>query len=336
MNFAALKYGVRTFAKHSKVVLVNNAPKILVGTGIGLGVATVATACTATLKCNDILKEQDELLAMPEAQGEEQQKIIRKGTRRKLIKACIKPAGLGVASVTCTLLGMRILNGRAVKAIAAASAATSQLNDLHENIVDAFGPEIDQKLRKGLPISKDEAQKAVEEAEKKIEERKEKRKKREKVQNSNAYFEDDSDGEFMTFNFSFCEEECSPRFGHPSGRWSPYSEKNYNTIRAIYGALDNRLRTTGKFTVNDFMDEVGHERLKTKRGECGLIFDKKLGVNDLDQFTFGIDNLLKLESPEYADYMRKAEPNIELAIRVRKRPLHEYYDDFVANGGHLE
>ena len=316
MNLTALKYGIKSFAKRSVYFLKRNAPKIMVGSGLVAGGATVVLACKATLKTQEILDVKDEALDFAENEAAEKQ--IKKTATISMIKAWAPVGTAGLTSVALILGGHHILGRRAAAALGAAYKAQTELFKRDKAIEEAFGEDIAKKLREGLPIGKEEASKAIEKAE-------EARQKKEEQKKLKAATEKE---EFETVEFLFCEETCGPRF-YGGGMWTPDPQTNLSRVLGILSTMTDRLRLDGHLTINDVFKDGFGRRMEGHgiRGDLGWVDDPVFGHDEVD---FGLGDLSDRGSDEYRRFCMGDNPNIMLRFRVRKTPIINYIDDINA------
>jgi len=150
-----------------------HSPAILMVSGIGLGIATIVTACKQTTKLSDILEESNEEIAQidqAEAHPEDMsfkdgseytpedakrdRKIIKRHTAMKIAKNYAIPALLGVSSVLCILGGYKILHDRNVALTTSFNAVTAAFAKYRERVIAEQGEVMDRHFRYGTKINK--------------------------------------------------------------------------------------------------------------------------------------------------------------------------------------
>lgn len=153
-----------------------HAPELLVGTGIAAGIATVVLACVETTKAGDILdrhkEEMDKIDAAkkivdkegrPEEYTEKDIKkdrmIVVRDTAVGMAKLYWPAALTGVAAITCTLAGHKILAARYGAATAALSLTQNIFSKYRDRVVADKGIEKDREYYYGTVVEK----KAIEE-----------------------------------------------------------------------------------------------------------------------------------------------------------------------------
>lgn len=296
MNLNGIKLGIKIAARKAIYFVKHYAPQIMVGTGLAAGGVTTYMACKATLKTQDILDAKDEELAG--IGSEEQAKQIKKNTRIELVKTWAPVGTAGAASVALILGGHHILGRRAAEALGAAYAAQKKLFERDKAITEAFGEEVAQKIKDGLPIDKLD----VSEKLKKLESD-EKEKPKTKVSS-----------ERTTVDWLFCEESCGARFrGH--GCWQDDPEANLNTVMGKQKMANDLLRSRRSLTVNNILTELFDADPIDEGVETGWVWDEKYGYDVID---FGLGELNTVAGAR--SFRNKGEPNIWISFNVRQKP----------------
>ncbi len=140
--------------------LEHHAPKILLGTSIVCGIGATVTACKATLKLPETMKEITENVeaakAMEVEEGE-QDTAKNKEVVKSYISGGIKLAklygpsvGLTVTSVACALAGNRMMNQRYAGALAALGSTEKMFDNYRKRVVEEFGEEKDTQFANGI------------------------------------------------------------------------------------------------------------------------------------------------------------------------------------------
>lgn len=140
--------------------LEHHAPKILLGTSIVCGIGATVTACKATLKLPETMKEITENVeaakAMEVEEGE-QDTAKNKEVVKSYISGGIKLAklygpsiGLTVTSVACALTGNRMMNQRYAGALAALGSTEKMFDNYRKRVVEEFGEEKDTQFANGI------------------------------------------------------------------------------------------------------------------------------------------------------------------------------------------
>lgn len=140
--------------------LEHHAPKILLGTSIVCGIGATVTACKATLKLPETMKEITENVeaakAMQVEEGE-QDTAKNKEVVKSYISGGIKLAklygpsvGLTVTSVACALAGNRMMNQRYAGALAALGSTEKMFDNYRKRVVEEFGEEKDTQFANGI------------------------------------------------------------------------------------------------------------------------------------------------------------------------------------------
>lgn len=149
----------------NKVVLSGkkHTPEILVIGGVVCGVAGAIMACKATLKVDEVNKENAEKLSKMEKaveagvteaneeyaveDFENDKKTLRIQTAVKYAKLYGPAVLLGTVSVVSILGGHRILHKRVVGLTAAYTALDTTFKDYRGRVIERFGQELDKELR---------------------------------------------------------------------------------------------------------------------------------------------------------------------------------------------
>ena len=140
--------------------LEHHAPKILLGTSIVCGIGATVTACKATLKLPETMKEITENVeaakAMEVEEGE-QDATKNKEVVKSYISGGIKLAklygpsvGLTVTSVACALAGNHMMNQRYAGALAALGSTEKMFDNYRKRVVEEFGEEKDTQFANGI------------------------------------------------------------------------------------------------------------------------------------------------------------------------------------------
>lgn len=140
--------------------LEHHAPKILLGTSIVCGIGATVTACKATLKLPETMKEITENVEAAKAievEEGEQDTAKNKEVVKSYISGGIKLAklygpsvGLTVTSVACALAGNRMMNQRYAGALAALGSTEKMFDNYRKRVVEEFGEEKDTQFANGI------------------------------------------------------------------------------------------------------------------------------------------------------------------------------------------
>lgn len=140
--------------------LEHHAPKILLGTSIVCGIGATVTACKATLKLPETMKEITENVEAAKAievEEGEQDATKNKEVVKSYISGGIKLAklygpsvGLTVTSVACALAGNRMMNQRYAGALAALGSTEKMFDNYRKRVVEEFGEEKDTQFANGI------------------------------------------------------------------------------------------------------------------------------------------------------------------------------------------
>lgn len=136
------------------LIFKKHEPEILLVTGIGLGVATVVTACKATTKIDDVADEHkdrlDEIHAKADAdisydENEKPKELVSAYAKTgvALVKLYAVPTATGIASVSCILASHNLMKKRVLGLSAAYAAVSSTFNDYRSRVIAKEGKEAD-------------------------------------------------------------------------------------------------------------------------------------------------------------------------------------------------
>lgn len=158
-----------TKAFHKSVnVIKENSPKILVVSGLVLGVAASISACVATTKAEEIIdRHNEELGKIEEAKKIAEASNSEEYTEKDIIADKVKifantiwmfirlywlALALGIASGTAILLGFNILNKRFGYVTAALTTQMCLFNDYRGRVIEDQGEEKDRQYLLGSHI----------------------------------------------------------------------------------------------------------------------------------------------------------------------------------------
>lgn len=142
-----------------------NMPAILIGVGIGLGVAATIKACDATLKAQDVLAEADANMGLvnkahsksPEKFTEQdlaQAKVqitVKKWT--ELAKLYLPSLVLGALAVSAVIGGHRLLSKRNAALTAAYALLEKKFGEYRERVAGVIGEEKESEIARQLSSS---------------------------------------------------------------------------------------------------------------------------------------------------------------------------------------
>ena len=160
MNFTNLTNTLSRVGTAALRTLEHHAPKILLGTSIVCGIGATVTACKATLKLPETMKEITENVEAAKAievEEGEQDTAKNKEVVKSYISGGIKLAklygpsvGLTVTSVACALAGNRMMNQRYAGALAALGSTEKMFDNYRKRVVEEFGEEKDTQFANGI------------------------------------------------------------------------------------------------------------------------------------------------------------------------------------------
>lgn len=149
---------------HVELKIKKNSPEILMGVGIVGIVATVVTACRATLKAEEVLDEHAQKMEMIadaiECQDEDNpypEEMIKKDklttyvqTGVGFVKLYAPSAAIGGFSIACVLVANRILKKRYLAVLGAYNAISASYAQYRSRVRERYGDDVDYELRYGV------------------------------------------------------------------------------------------------------------------------------------------------------------------------------------------
>lgn len=157
-----------------KNTVVKHSPKILVVTGIVLGVTATVTACVATTKAEKVLdehkKKMDEIeeakkISSPEEYTEKDifadKCVVWRGTIFGFFKLYWLSAACTVLGTVCTLLGLHIINTRFGQVVAALATSNGILAMYRDGVVERYGEEVDREILLNSHVEKKSVEEKV-------------------------------------------------------------------------------------------------------------------------------------------------------------------------------
>lgn len=273
-----------------------NSPTLLFGAGIALGVATVVTACKATLKLEDVIdgaqqdKNSSNRLFLEHSSGLRQD-YPETSHRQDMMHIYVRTAGrvaklyapslvLGVASVACLTKSHRILSSRNAALTAAYTAVDKMLREYRGRVKEELGEEKEREIYYNVQ----DCDIDVEEADGRIS-----KKKGRRAVGTNMY---------------------QRLFTEGNNNWNPNPDYNIAFLRSVQNMMNERLRARGHVMLNEVYDELGLTR--TAAGtQVGWLWQKGTGDNFID---FGIWDDKQVDGT--IAYMRGMEEDILLDFNV--------------------
>lgn len=278
----------RTVAK-TVLQAEQNSPALLFGAGITLGVATVVTACRATLKIEDVLVDHEKTVAdiktvvhvnYSERDRRQDMMHVYIRTAARVTKLYGPSLVLGVASVACLTKSHRILSSRNAALTAAYTAVDRMLKEYRVRVREEVGEE----------------------------------KEREIYYNVEKCDEDfvDANGDLKTKKVKRAKgtHMYQRLFGPGNHNWNPNADYNIAFLRSVQNHLNERLQARGHLMLNEAYDELGLSR--TSAGtQVGWLWQKGSGDNYVD---FGIWDDKQVDGT--IAYMRGMEEEILIDFNV--------------------
>lgn len=148
MKFA-LPVKVTTAVARTSLKAQKNAPQLLFAGGIVLGVATVVTACKATLGVEKTLDEHRQHVEWAKANDVDERKEVALAyavTTKKLVRAYGPAVVLGVGSVACLTQSHRILTSRNAALTASYAALDKAFDQYRGRVRNRLGDEVEREI----------------------------------------------------------------------------------------------------------------------------------------------------------------------------------------------
>lgn len=281
MNFTNINSSLTRLGTAAIRTLEHHAPKILVAVGIGCGIGGAVTACKATLKLPETMKDISEAVEeaknLPE-EDEEQKKVKEKTVVKtyisggmKLVKLYGPSVALGVTSVACVLSGNRIMNQRYAGAVAAISSTEKMFSEYRKRVVEELGETKDMQFANGIhEVTEEEA-----------------------ILDKNGNPKTDKNGEVKTTKKVHSEidpnvNKYSRMFDEVStNEWSPYADYNRTNLLSRDAYFRETLNSHRYLFLNDVYKALGYP--VTEYGQdMGWIIDE---VTPYATFDMGLYDL---------------------------------------------
>jgi hypothetical protein len=152
----------------TELIVKKNSPEILMGVGIVGIVATVVTACRATLKADEVLDHhnekmekihdaeqfQDEECPYPPEVVKKEKLIVYTQTAVDFVKLYAPTIAVGSLSVACILVSNRIIKKRYLGAVAAYNAISASYETYRSRVREKYGEDVDYEMRYGVKREK--------------------------------------------------------------------------------------------------------------------------------------------------------------------------------------
>lgn len=292
---------VQRVAGRQIMVVKKYSPEILTAVGIvGFG-ATVVTACSATLKVDDILTDHKDQIKKinsvaenpdyadeySETDATRDKAIVYIQTGGKLVKNYLPSITLGALSVGCVLCAHNIMSKRNVALLAAYKASEEAFNNYRENVKEELGEEKDRQFLYGLQKTK------VEEI---VTDDKGKEKKvKKEVMKSNGRIA----SQYARF------------FDETNRNWNRNPEANRHFIAMVQNQMNDRLRAKGHVFLNEMYEALGFEHSQAG-AVVGKIYDptRPPEENYIDFCIYDPDNF------EAREFVNGYNPSILLDFNV--------------------
>ena len=291
---------VQRVAGKQILVVQKYSPEILTAVGIiGFG-ATVVTACTATLKVDDILTEHKEQIEKinavaedPEYQDQYSEKdavkdktIVYIQTGVKMAKNYLPTITLGALSIGCILSAHNILSKRNVALLAAYKASEEAFANYRGNVQKELGEEKDRQFLYGLEKTK------VEEIV--TDDKGKKKKVKKEVELPTGQ---------IASQYARYFDECNPN-------WTKDPEQNRYFITCVQNMLNDRLRSVGHVFLNEAYEALGFKHSSAGAVD-GWVYDPVNGKDNYIDF-----NIFDEESFTKREFVNGYERSILLDFNV--------------------
>ena len=239
-----------------------NSPTILFGSGIVLGLATVVTACRATLQVEEVLNETQRDLddvnslmhssTITEREVQKSKSYIYLRSSAKLTKLYAPSIALGIGSVACLTQSHRILTSRNAGLAAAYAAVDKAFDEYRGRVVEEYGEDKDREFRYGSE--------------------------------TRTIVEEDSKGPKKKQVKSFGDGSRSMYariFDEYNKNWNASPEYNVAFLRLQQNWANDRLRARGHLFLNELYEELGLEH--TPAGaQVGWLYGRGTGDDFVD------------------------------------------------------
>nr|DAO45805.1 MAG TPA: hypothetical protein [Caudoviricetes sp.] len=166
MNLASMATTLNKVGNAALRTLEHHAPKILLGVSIVCGVGATVTACKATLKLPETMKEineqvdaaknivvdEDDKPAHADAEKEKNHEVAKAYISGgvKLAKLYGPSIGLTASSIVCALAGSRVMNKRYAGALAAINSTEKMFSEYRKRVVEELGVDKDTQFANGI------------------------------------------------------------------------------------------------------------------------------------------------------------------------------------------
>lgn len=276
--------------KVARAILVGqkHSPTILFAGGVVGVVATTVTACKATLKVEDVLKEHEVKKSQAKAVFEsvEHQKYTEKDYKQdmlvlhvqtvvKLTKLYAPSILLGAASIAMLTGSHNILNKRNAALTAAYTTVEKSFREYRERVVDEYGEDKDRELYFG-------------------------------VKSETELTEDKNGPKKKQVKKAGGPSMYAQWFDSQNENYSPQAEYNVLFLRGQQNYANQRLQAKGHLFLNEVLDDLGIKRVPEGQivgwvldadgdgyVDFGVFTDD--GLNKFKDFILGVDGALLLD-----------------------------------------
>lgn len=251
-----------------------HGPEILVVGGVIGAVSAAVMACTATTKISTIIDDHKKTVDTihnfkhddySEEDAKKDLAITYTQTGVKLAKLYAPSVGVGLVSITCILVGTRILHKRNLALSSAFAAVNTSFKEYRERLKERFGEDLDRELRFNIKAKEEDVIVTDEEGNESVE------KVVVNVPTITQYSE-----------FARCfDETCD--------NWTRNAEHNKAWLLEVQESFNTLLKRKGHIFLNEVYEVLGFQ--KTELGQyVGWVYDPDNAIGD-NQIDFGIFNL---------------------------------------------
>lgn len=267
-----------------KTGIIQNAPKLLLGAGLGMIGGGIVASCKSTLKAEDIINahkvKRAEIQKAVDIASEDSSVIYDKKMQNKdvvtlyfqtskhLLREYALSIGLIGLGVTSILYGFHILDKRYLDSVAAYNALSLAYKKYRKRVRDEYGEDVDKKFYQGIY----ESDKVISDG---------KKTKTEKEYEVDV--DDSADPYMVVYNEDTSTAYIKPsKYFGMSGRANrlAVTEANMSFLIHQQSALTSRLQHDGYLLLNDVLDAIGMKKLghimyhgkKIKAGTIGWIY----------------------------------------------------------------
>lgn len=290
----------KTYGK-TELMIKKNSPEILLGFGILGFVGTIITACSATLRADEVLEYHKTKMKdihdakeiadeNPDGELEYNIELYRQDiglqylkTTGNMIKLYAPTIALGALSLTCILVSRNIMQKRYLGVVAAYNGISAAFEEYRKRVRDEFGENTDKHFRYGTVYD------SITETE--VDENGKKIKTKVETENTSTELVNPKDDTCRFFDSSNPNWDKNPQF-------------SMMFLRGQQNILNDIFHTRGHLFLNEVYDALGFDHtpqgavLGWIEGEGDDYVDFGLYDQNKDnvrRFVNGVDNVILLE-----------------------------------------